>query len=858
MARDASTLLPGEAWGHLTIRRSLGPGSRGHVYRAWDPGLGREVVLAVSSSSGDVAGRSLLHDARALAKVRHPHLAAVFGAERRGGLTGVWVEALDGDTLETTLAHVGRFNAREAAIIGMDVCEGVQAMHDAGVWHGDLSTRQVVRDRNGRVVVVPFGAGRDAVTEALPDLARPLDDPAQAFVASAGDAASAPSVAGDVLRVGALLHRLVSGRTEAGAPFRPLADIRADLPIGYLRAVERALSADSAQRHPSARALGAALATLWTPAPDARPVESSGRARRLATATALATAIVAVGIALGAWLTRQPPSPEVRFDIAPEGDAVESVAFSPDGQRLAYTSGGRLRVRALHDEKSTALEPALGARNPFFSHDGQWIYFFGGTSLWRVRVSGGAPQFVAAARRPSSGAAAPDGRILYTIENGASLVLLQADGTTRVVRRQVTGVRTGLRWPSFVVEGDQVLYSAVDARTGRRAVYLGPLAAPPDATDVEVVAEKDAMFREAQGALESNVVVQGTRLYYVRDGVLQVQRLDGRTARLVGDPRPLAAGIVTDPYDEHRVEVSVAEQGAIAYVGGVRTQRTLRVVDDDGRVVRDVAAADVRDLAVSPDGLRVAYEQLDPASGGRDIWVVSMQGGTPVRLSRHPAHDVAPTWSPDGLRVYYLSHRTPPGVLVSAPADGSGPERVLWTFDAPALPMQVTPDGRRLLFQQEGVETGWDVWMKPLDGGAPTVLVHGPASEQTPALSPDGRWLAYSSPQSEGRQVYVEPFPGDGRRWRVSKEHGRQPLWSADGSWLYYHGHERQLVRVRVDGRAAAPAFGSPEVRFPIPLRGYDLRYHYGLAGPGRVVVNVPPEEAPPVPATVILNAPLP
>ncbi|BCS33225.1 hypothetical protein TBR22_A24520 [Luteitalea sp. TBR-22] len=846
MVRDTSSLFPGDAWGHLTIRRALGAGPLGHVYRAWDPGLGREVILAIASGATLAeARRDLLREARVLAKVRHPNLAAVLGAERRGGATGVWLETIDGDTLETTLAHVGRFNAREAALIGIDVCQGLQAMHEAGVLHRDLSTRQVVRDRNGRIVVVPFGAGRDAAREALPDLPQPLDDPARGLLGPDGGSGSGPAVADDLVRVGLLLHRLVSGRTDPGTPLRPLADVRADLPLGYIRVVERALSPSPGQGHASARALGTALGTLWTPLPEAPPPPRR-RLGRLGAVTALAALIVGIGMVLGAWMTRQAPPPEVRFDVTPEGDEVESVAFSPDGQRLAYTSGGRLRVRALHDETSTALEPPLGARNPFFSQDGQWIYFFGGTSLWRVRFSGGSPQFVAAARRPSSGAALPDGRLLYTVENGASLLVLNADGTSRVVRAQVAGLRMALRWPSFVADGEQVLYSAVDARTGRRALYIGPIAAPADTPDREVM------------ALESNAVAQGGYLYFVRDGVLQVQRLDAGRARLVGTPRPLAGGIVTDPYDEFRVELSVSESGAIAYVGGLRMQRTVRVLDESGHALRDLVAGDVRDLAVSPDGLRVAYERLDPETGGRDIWVVGLDGGTPVRLSRHPAHDVAPTWSPDGLTVYYLSHRTPPGALVSAPADGTGPERVLWIFEAPALPTQVTPDGKRLLYQQEGVQSGWDVWMRPLDGGAATVLVGGPASEQTPALSPDGRWLAYSSPESQGRQVYVEPLPTDGRRWRVSMEHGRQPLWSADGAWLYYHGHERQLVRVRVEGGGNLPAFGPPDLRFTLPLRGYDVRYHYGLAGPGRVVVNVPPAEAPSVPATVILNAPLP
>ena len=178
MAPETSAVRPGESWGHLTLRRDLGPGPRGLVYRAWDPELGQEVVLTIAPDvRTDPAGRDVLHEARVLTKVRHPNLAAVYGAERRDGRAGVWLELVDGETLETALGHVGRFSAREAALIGIDVCAALEAMHEAGVLHRDLTTRQVMRDRGGRIVVIPFGAGRDATTTGRPSLALPFDEP---------------------------------------------------------------------------------------------------------------------------------------------------------------------------------------------------------------------------------------------------------------------------------------------------------------------------------------------------------------------------------------------------------------------------------------------------------------------------------------------------------------------------------------------------------------------------------------------------------------------------------------------------------------------------------------------------------
>ena len=849
MVRESAGLVPGDSWGHLTIRRDLGPGPRGLVYRAWDPALGHEVVLAIAPDvHTDPLGRDTLRDARLLAKVRHDNLAIVYGAARRQGRAGVWLEPVDGETLETALKHVGRFSAREAALIGVDVCAALSTMHAAGVLHGDLGTRQVVRDRYGRIVVIPFGAARDAGVPVNAALLWPFDEPLAAGQEPEIAAGGGARVESDVYRVGALLHRLVTGVTPAGAPRRPLADERSDLPIGFIHAVERALALDPAERHPTAADLGAALMSLWMPmTPHAVAAVDRRRPMRVLAGAAMAAVVVTIGMGLGAWLSRQAPPAEVRFDIQPEGDQVESVAFSRDGRRVAYVSGGRLRLRSIDDDASAALEPPLGVRNPFFSSDGQWVHFFGGTSLWRVAVSGGEPQFVAPARRPSTGASGPDGSLVYSVENGSSLMLLPPAGVARVVRVQVPGARTVLQWPSLVGNGEYLLYSAINAASGRRALYVGRVTDPPDAADRTIL------------DLASNAVVTASHVFYVEAGALTARRLDPRAGRFVGEARILARGIVTDPYGDGQVELSASDTGAVVYVGRMPSTRTLRMVDDDGHALVDLATGDVRDLRVSPDGARVAYEQVDPATGGRDIWVVDTRAGSPVRISRHPAHDIAPTWSPDGERLFYLSQRGPQPVLVSASASGAGAEQVHFAFDGPAVPYQIIRDGQVLLYQQEAQDTGWDIWMRPLAGGAAAPLVRGRANEQAPALSPDGRWLAYSSPESDGRQVYVERVPNSGRRWRVSTEHGRQPQWQADSTALYYHGHDRQLIRMPIDVGGATPVMGIADVLFPIPLRGYDARYQYGVAPDGsRVVVNVPPALAPPLPATVILNAPLP
>ncbi len=517
----------GDVWGHLTLRGEIGRGARGYVFRAWDPQLDREVALKLSVDlDQDRGSKDVIGEARLLARVKHPHVATVFGAERRGGLVGLWMELVEGETLETMLLRVGRFNAREVALIGSDVCSALSAVHAAGLLHRDVKAQNVMRDWNGRLVLMDFGTGRDV--ESAEDAFVHDEVGTPMYMAPELFEGGKASVQSDIYSVGVLLYRLVTGSVpvEAHSPDSlkaahharqrsSLADARSDLPLAFIRVVERALSHDAAERYPSAGALEMALSGLLVPMePHAQPRATGGRLRSVG---ATIGALVA-GLVLGAWwwTSQSAPPQEVRFPLLPVGmrDEVQSVALSPDGLRVAFTSAGRLHVRRMNDVGPVELEQTQGARDPFWSPDGQWIGFFKGASIWKVRSSGGEPQAVAPARRPSSGSWGPDGTLLYTVEHGTSLVsVAAAGGTPKIVRVQRAGLRTHLAWPAWVGNGQHFLYSAISARTGRRSLFLARTADGPDAPDREL------------GDVESNALVVGGRVFFTSGGHLKAQRI---------------------------------------------------------------------------------------------------------------------------------------------------------------------------------------------------------------------------------------------------------------------------------------------------------------------------------------------
>jgi Tol biopolymer transport system component len=863
---------PGDPWGHLTIRSEIGRGARGYVFRAWDPQLDREVALKLTVDRGDErAAKDVIGEARLLARVRHPHVATIYGAERRDGLVGLWMELIEGETLEAMLSRVGRFNPREVALIGLDVCSALSAVHAAGLLHRDVKAQNVMRDRNGRLVLMDFGTSRDLAADEGAFVHDEVGTPM--YMAPELFEGGKASIQSDIYSVGVLLYRLVTGSVpvEAHSPTAlreahqtrariPLADVRSDLPVAFIRVVERALSTDAAERYPSAGALEMALSSLLVPMePQAAPRHGG---RLLAVGAAIG-ALVA-GLATGAWWwASRPPAPqEVRFAVVPASprEDVQHLALSPDGLRLVYTSAGRLHLRRMNDVGALELEQTQGARDPFWSPDGQWIGFFRGVSVWKMRASGGEPQLVAPARRPSSGSWSTDGTLLYSVDHGTSLMVVSATGgPPRVVRLQRPGLRTAMAWPSWLPDGKHFVYSAVSARSGRRTIYLARSADGPDA--------EDRALLEAP----SNPLVVGTRLFVVMQGQVRAQHLDVGAGRLVGEPVPVVDGVAVDPYGPGDADFSVAlttdgrfgsaasARAVVAFVGSAQGTRSMRVVDPTGTPIETLGSAEIRDLRLSPDGRLLAYEEIDAESGTREIWVHDFERRSRIRLTQHAAEDISPMWSPDSRTVYFISYRDARVALYGTSAHGGQREQPLLEFDRQVVAYDITPDGRSLIFQRLDQQGGWDIWERSLAGGPPVPLVQSTSNDQHPAISPDGRLLAYSTPESGGQQVWVMPRPADGRRWRVSSDYGREPAWSADGRTLYYHGLNRTLIRVAVDGDGATPTFGPPSALFTIPFRGYDVRHHVAvLPGGARFLVNAPPESLPPASATVVLNARVP
>lgn len=865
---DVTTDLPvHNVWAHLTLREVIGRGAYGTVYRAWDPQLDREVALKLLSEADHRADASVVvEEGRLLAKVRHRGVVTVFGAARADGHVGLWMELIEGRTLEEVLQQQGRFSAREAALIGVDVCEALAAVHSAGLLHRDIKAQNVMRDRSGRIVLMDFGSGRlrelrgDAP---VADLAgTPLYMAPELFK---GERASVQS---DVYSVGVLLYRLVTGsfpvvarslaevrEGHAQGRVRRLRDERSDLPAAFVHIVERALSPDKTRRYESAGALELALTGLLASSVDVpQHVVHTGRNRsRVWLGAAIAAALVA-GTVLGAgvmmkWGPREAPSgPPARFLVPPPTEQdFESFSVSPDGSHVAFTTAGQLWVKPLGSVESRRFASTQGAHDPFWSPDGRWIAFFRQQSLWVVGLSGGEPRVICPAWNAMGGSWGADGTILFAADLGQAVYRVRADGGERTAVRTQGTHGFDLRWPSFIPGRNIFIYSARRNPGGPRVIHVGRL--DGDGTDDRPLLESDSNAQVAEG-----------HILFVSQGKLFAQPLDAESLRLTGERLLVSERIPANLYNRaDYANFSAAGSSSlplVAFLGARQVDREIQIVDRRGQRTVLLGPGEYRDLAVSRDGTHLAFEQLDEVTGTRDIWTLDLSRRQATRITTDPDDDIAPVWSADGRYLYFASNRGGRAAIYRRAADGSGEdERVLEGVNH-AIPFDVSPDGRQLSFIRAHQRRDFDAWL---------LLLAPPGTEQPfrastyregePRFSPDGRWLAYSSTDTGDRHVYIERVDRPGPRWQVSERNGREPFWRSDGKEIFYHGPDRMLMAVSVDVSRVPPVLGRPRPLFQLQFRGWDVRNHYyPLPGGERFVMNVPISGSPPAPLTFIFN----
>lgn len=478
----------------------------------------------------------------------------------------------------------------------------------------------------------------------------------------------------------------------------------------------------------------------------------------------------------------------------------------------------RIWVQELATGAARPLPGTEGGYRPFWSPDDRRIGFFTWSHLATTPAEGGAVRRLAPARDARGGTWSRTGTILYAPHQyGPLQAIPEQGGSPRPATSLGGSDRSGThRFPAFLPDGEQFLFLERKSRfgPGRGAgLRIGRLGSP------------DSSVELTNGA--TNAIVADGHLLFARDGALVAQRLDARKKALAGEARPLVSDLLFNLRFSYGV-FSAGDHGILAFLTG--RQRDLSQLvwrDRAGRRLGTLGAPGVLSglggLALSRDGRWGAVSRIEEGATEADIWLYDLVRGKETRLARPGVDDSNPAFSPDGAALFFASFRDGAGgeeAIVVRRDLATGEEAVLMPGGAGSSePMSVSPDGSGLVYDRgddEGIGR-YDVVLQPLDGrGASRTLVATPADDSNAQVSPDGRWLAWSSDTSGQYEVYVTAFPQPGTPVQVSRAGGVQPRWNPAGGELFFKAPDNQLIAVPVESGSANFSVGTPLPLFPI------------------------------------------
>ncbi len=833
--------------GHYLIQRELGRGGMGVVYLAKDSRLDRSVAIKVLPEhlAGDAERLTRFErEAKTLAQLHHPNIASIFGIELADGAQYIVLEYVAGETLEQRLSR-GPLPIDEALEVCAKIAAGMEAAHDAGVVHRDLKPGNVIISSTGAVKVLDFGLAKVSeqpssmghMLSESPTLTDPmmLSPTIPGAILGTAPYMSPEQARGrhvdhrsDIWSFGVLLYECLTGIS----PFRgetvsdaigailhkqpkydrlPLAT-----PPIVKHVLQRSLERDRNQRW---RDIGDVRLELEDALKQAHEgvtsVAQTGlrKPSRIWPVVAVITTLIAISATVVSIrsistepVTRKRPARadaiiDFELDIPKEiplpdleGDA-EVVAISNDGQQIALVSHvdavSRLYVRDLDSREYR--EVALGEETwaPCYSPDGEWIAFFDARRLLKVRTLGGPPQVICDSGLPMGTIAwLDDDTIVFT--DGQRGLLAIAPGAQQPELVVPTPTTINWRGRDMKIYGFLQVAAIPGSRDVLTAFWAGSTA---DDQHIGVVSIDDGTLTPIILGAVVPYLIDDDILVFLRQSTLMAVPYDKSSRKIVGDPTPVLAGVwASDWADE--ATYALSPSGTLVYMPGDR-------VGAGRQIIRVSPTGEIEPLSepgqfmgavrLSPDESRVTVATLDRSVA---LWAHDLQRKRELQIESE-GESYGPVWTPDGKYITYSHGVGRRERLAHRRADGSGSREQLLHVDelknglnneSRLWPIGWLADGETLLFKAS--EAGHVYQIKR--GGAAELVLDIGMYIRSSDISPDGKWIAYGSSEV-GFNVFARNVDNPDRRFQVSFDGADQPVWSHDGSKLYYRAADNAI-----------------------------------------------------------------
>ena len=835
--------LTGQSISHYQIISLLGKGGMGEVYQARDTKLDRTValkILPVEVSADAERMRRFVREAKAASALNHPHVATIYEIGEADGVSFIAMEYIEGQTLAAKINGTP-LAISEIIAIGCQIADALDAAHSKGITHRDIKPANVMLNERGQVKVLDFGLAKIAQPQSIDCNISTLAKTQSGAVMGTPQYMSPEQVRGqeadhrsDIFALGLILYEMLSGRRAFAG------DTAAEVMSGILneeppelsgtnkqispplaRIVRRCLEKKPERRFQSASDLGFALEALSSSSPasganqsEPVPPDSAVMTKRSGWRERLAwlVATVAVFAFVLAWIyfSRSPAAnlraTRLAIPLPEKISEVSDVSISPDGQYVAFLAldaNGlpRLWLRPLNATEAKPLAGTEGAGNThFWSPDSRFIAFVAGNTLKKVSLTNGASRVICQFNDIIRGGTwNREGVILIgTMGRGLFRVTEREKSASVATALDLTRLESAHRYPQFLPDGQHFLYRVTATRTETAGTYVGTLGGT----------EKKRLL---DGESNAFYATPGW-LLFVRGGELMAQRFDADQLQLSSEPVRLGA----QARNLNNIRsLAASDNGTLAYdTNTTPTGKQLAWFDRSGKQIEILPEVVSTNLptSLSPDEKKLAI--ITPP--GQIISILDLTTKTKARFTFSNNPNNEPLWSPDGSQLIWRSYRNVWQVFQKA-TNGAGDEMLLFQSERPFDLTDWSADGRYLCYDARDVKGNLDLWAMPLFGERqPQQIFKSEANELHGRFSPDCKWLAYTSDESGGYEIYVRTFPDTGGKWQVSPQGGTQPRWRHDGKELFYTSMDRKLMAVDVQAGAAFVT-GTPHKLFVLP-----------------------------------------